>query len=294
MRDSIRRWGGPLGLAVVVALLAGNFAWGLMTSVCGNQPLSPENYKSWPGLVDVVNDPHRVLNVWVNGNEDCWYHGDTDAVNVALESFWRADLESYQVVLLPGPGQTITYNGMTVTSNWRLHILGGIAKSAIAKENDKTGVFDVHPTFYVYVSQPADLQKLKIPAGLELLGPTDIRERFFAGLKEGSKTTRGHAAILLATVDSHSEESAQKVASLLDEGDPWLSGMALSALEHFGANGLPVLEKLQKHKPENDLTAKTLARVIKSIKEAKPRTEDDKKTRELIEKVDAFVATNRK
>ncbi len=298
MRSGRRQW-GRLCIAVAV-LVAGKLAWGLSESEYGNNPVNGENYKDWPGIVKVANDPYRVYRVWTNGNEDFWFHGDANAINAGLENYWRAELERYQIVLLPGPGQTVTYNGMTVVSNYRLHIVGGIAKAYHEREAkahpdgeavDVAGLFDLCPTFYIYVNQPEDLQNLKIPVGVDLVGPSQMRQRCLAGLRSQSTTLRGYAAGLLASVDAHNPESAKEVATLLDVGDDGLASMAVYSLRKFGANARPVLGKLEQYQPKKEQLAKAKADAVMAIKEAKPRAEEDKQMRELSEKIDAFVET---
>jgi hypothetical protein len=58
-----------------------------MTMVRGNAPQAEANYRTWPGLIRVVNDPARAYLVWVNGDERLSYRGDTAALNRILKAF---------------------------------------------------------------------------------------------------------------------------------------------------------------------------------------------------------------
>ena len=137
MTSSNNRWAWYVLCIATLAPLTANRAWGLATEVSGNKKLSPGNYESWPGLAEVVNDPHRVYQRWVNGNEDCYYQGDTKALNAAMQKFSKAKLDIHQVVLLPGPNEAKCLDGDKIACDWRLHILGGIAGAMAQRREGK-------------------------------------------------------------------------------------------------------------------------------------------------------------
>jgi len=178
------RWAFSLVCTTLLVPMTGNHAWGLGMEEFGNRKLSPRNYESWPGLAEVVNDSHRVYQNWVNGDEHCYYRSDTEALNATLQRFSEAKLAIHQVVLLPGPGEAKTFDGENVPCDWRLHILGGIARTRAKREKDGKGIVGVHPTIYVFVSKRVDLKKLDIPDGVKLLGNKQLRERYLAGRAE--------------------------------------------------------------------------------------------------------------
>lgn len=293
MSRSYRSCWPILGCFLAVTLFAGGAVFALGEFTCGNRPLNAANYTKWAGIINVINNSHRVYHSWVNGNEDSWFSGTTDDINSAMDEYWRSELESYQIILLPNPGPIATCDSVKVKCNWRLHVMGGITAAYFKREKDSSNVYDLNPTLYVYVDDASQLKSLRFPSGALLLSPADIRERCLKGVKEGSNTTRGYAASLLASIDSHTPESARIIAGLLDAKDANLSAMAIYSLSQFGANAQGQLETLQKHKPENDNNSKQLAELLKSIKEAKPRAEADQKTRELVAQIDKFVARKR-
>ncbi|MHC4399447.1 MAG: hypothetical protein ACYTG0_07195 [Planctomycetota bacterium] len=294
MTNSKRRWVFWLVCAAVLAPMAANHASGLGTEELGNKKLSPRNYEPWPGLAEVVNDPHRVYQKWVNGNENCYYQGDTKALNLAIQKFSEAKFDVHRVVLLPGPGEARTFDGKKIPCDWRLHVLGGIAGAMAKRELNDIDVYDVHPTLYVFVNEQIDLKKLSIPAGVKMLGTRDLRQRYYEGIEKGGKHARGYGAMFLSQIDTHNKDSAQKIVTLLDEDDRWLTAMAISCLERFGANAQHLVQKLAQYQPADARNAEKLKEVITSIKEAEDRSESDNRRREQMEQIEDFLRASRK
>jgi hypothetical protein len=275
-------------LVVILGAMMANSALGMGTEVRGNKELSPANYADWPGLDAAVNDASRVYQNWVNGNESCYYRGDVEALNGVIETFRQAKLEVHQVVLLPGPGVARTFDGEEIACQWRLHIVGGIAGAMAKRDGEGTEVFDVHPTLYVYVGDGIALEKLTFPDGIKLLGTADLRRRYLAGIQSSSKHARGYGAFFLSEIDASSCQSAGRVATLLDAEDPWLTAMALTCLERFGANARHVVARLEKH-PEDERNAERLKEVIASIKGAEDRPESDRRRWEQIKAIEKYL-----
>ncbi len=265
----------------------------MMTSVKGNKDLA-DNYKEWPGLLNVVNDKHRVLQVWVNGNENMYYKGDETAISLSIQKFVEAKLEKYQVVLLPITSKDPLFDGAKEQdSNWRLHVVGGIAAAMFKRNESKVDIFDEHPTIYVYIEPSTDMSKLKIPPNVELLGLQDMRARYVAGLKEES-TTRGYAAMNLAGLDSDNPASVELILPLLRSEDKWFNAMAVSCLNTFGATAQFALPELEAFRSKEDHAEKRRLEVIEKIKAAKPPTEEWLRTKkQLLRKIDQFIAAHR-
>ena len=82
----------------------------------GNSPLNGANYVTWPGLITVLNDEHRVYHQWVNGSEFGCYRGDTDALNALLANYGEVTADKLEIVLWPA--RTKVYAGGAVVT-WR-------------------------------------------------------------------------------------------------------------------------------------------------------------------------------
>jgi len=166
------------------------------TSEEGNKPLSAANYTDWPNLVDAINDESRVFQFWVNGNESFYYNGDTEAVNRVLKEFSETNYPDLQVVLLPGPAPTMEALGKKVTAEYRINIIGGIARAFIGRGNLKR-VYFLQPTMTVYVSEKIKLSELKIPNNVTLLQLEDLETRFQKGLDDDDQEVQKTAQRLL-------------------------------------------------------------------------------------------------
>jgi hypothetical protein len=132
----------PVRLLVVFALLAVPVpVFALGEEAFGNAPRVKQ--PQWAdGVLAVVNMKSRVYLQWVNGNETFFYRGDAKALNEALRLFAEIKDGGKSIVLLPGSGETKTFQGKEVPYDWSLHVPGGIHR-AISKET--------HPVLTVYV-----------------------------------------------------------------------------------------------------------------------------------------------
>ena len=75
----------------------------LGTETFGNKTLSEQAYQEWPNLIAVINDTNRVYQSWVNGGEQFFFQGNTEALNRALQQFALVPADVREVVFLPGP-----------------------------------------------------------------------------------------------------------------------------------------------------------------------------------------------
>jgi len=163
-----------------------------MYSIAGNKPQSPENYKRWPGLVDVVNQPSRQRLVWCNGAESLSYAGDTDALNATLKLFAKVKCPRHPVVFRPGP--------LYDRYDWELYIVEGIARASIEHRKLQL-VRDLDPTLVVYVSDKLNLDSVVIPAGVEVQQISDLRSRYVRAQQIGDDRVKSEAAAFLKTLD---------------------------------------------------------------------------------------------
>jgi len=152
-------------LTVIMVLLLPATCFALAFSVIGNEPQAAENYVTWPGLVDVVNDVSRASLVWVNGDERLRYRGEISDLNRVLKEFGEVEADERHLILLPGPGPGVSVDvnmeNSAVPADWELHVLGGITRG-VAQEFQIESVLEIHPTLRVYISDRIPLDKLEV------------------------------------------------------------------------------------------------------------------------------------
>ena len=204
----------------------------LMESQEGNAPLSPANYTDWPGLAAVVNDASRVFHVWVNGNEEDFYRGDTAALTRALSAFAATEIDERVVILRPGRGELSESVLGSKHYDWRLGMIGGLARS-LHDEQDAELIWSRHPTLTIYVGGGVDLDELRIPARItRVIGVDDLRERYLQGVRSSSARVRSYAVDLVAEVDPYGAKTAATIATLAnDDGARSAVERALAELE---------------------------------------------------------------
>ena len=180
-------------------------------SMEGNDPVGPANYTDWPGAEKVVDNPSRILQVWVNGGETNYFRGDTASLNVALEHFAAIQVPVHEIALLPGPGKARAFGEEEFTYDWRLNLMGGISHF-LHKEEVDTQVYDDHPTMTVFVGDGnIELAQLVIPRGVTVLQLDDLRARYYAGLRSENQWVREAAVGRLAAIDPYGEESLARI-----------------------------------------------------------------------------------
>ncbi|QDT32179.1 hypothetical protein [Thalassoglobus polymorphus] len=149
----------------------------LAISEAGNQPLAKENYTDWPNLVDAVNDETRVLMTWVNGSESLYYTGKTADANRVLKEFAETKAPELQLILLPGPGPTRKIDDASVTIDYEVDIIGGVARASLSR-TDMAVVYDLRPTMKIYLSDNIDIEKLVIPRNVVVSQLQDLEIRY--------------------------------------------------------------------------------------------------------------------
>jgi hypothetical protein len=277
-------------LTALLTLLCPAAAWGLGTEELGNAPLSPANYTKWPGLVNVVNDPTRVYQFWVNGNENCYYTGSTDELNQTLASFAAAELEAHEVVLRPGPGTVKSFDGTKeFTIHWHLQIFGGIAGHLTTRDKGDQ-VWPVHPRLTIYTGSDIDLAKLKIPKEIKLVGLPELSKRARNGIASTDKTVRGWSAGVIAELDPYDKKNLAAVEKLLADEDDWVRLNAAGSIPRFGkpaATALPALKECLA-RPDKSLQERA-QKAIDEIQEAADDAEKRKVYAEALAAIEKFL-----
>lgn len=264
-------------------------AWALGEERFGNEPLSGANYQDWPGVVRAVNHPARVYYTWVNGNEHCYYSGETAELNDFLQAFSRTEAKTLEVVLRPGPCEAQTFDGQAVPYDWMLHLVGGIARHMTTRDQGEN-VWPAHPVVTICINGKIKLDELKIPGKLQVIGLDDLKKRHVKALESKDQNVRGWGAGALARLDRYDEASAAAITKLLQDEDDWIKLNAVGALEHFGTTARAALPELRKLLPTSDEQLAT--RIESAIEQLENREHDPKLARahnEKLEEIRAFL-----
>lgn len=196
-------------LAAVIAcvLLLPTTGFALLICTKGNQPISAENFKRWPGLADVVNDLSRVSHCWCNGEDQMWYRGDTAALNRFLQEFAEIEADEREVILLPGsvrlyyppakPGAEATDDA----PDWYLRVTQGAVR-AVMLSDGRDLIASMDPTLTVYVTERIDMSQLQVPGGIQLIRAADRRERCAKGILSDNERMRADAQRELNRLDA--------------------------------------------------------------------------------------------
>jgi len=255
-------WRGPAALA-----------WG--TEEFGNKPVGAQ--PQWPtGLLDVINDAHRVYSSWVNGNENFYFSGDTRALNAAMEAFAKVEIDVREVVLLPVEGEEKSFEQKPVAFNWRLHAPSGIYLALALREKDSNVHFR-KPTLFIHVAGAIQLKELKIPKGLSVLDADDLVIRAGRGLESKDQDIRGQAIYMLGQY-SYAEGALDLLLKALEAPQEHVARSAAGALGRAGKiaeKALPALKdkaaKSGDEKTQGD--CKRAAAAIEAAVEAAARPE---------------------
>lgn len=269
--------------------------WALGEEQLGNDPLSDANYVKWPGLAAVVNDKSRVYYSWVNGNENFYYITSSAELSGMLARFAAATLKNHEVVLLPGPGKTRSFNGVNeFTVNCHLQIFDGIAAHQLTLDKGDQ-VWPKEPRLTVYSGGDIDLTKLEIPKGLSLVTPAELSARIRQGSESKDQSVKGWSAGVLAAHDPFEAANLAVVQKLLADDNDWVRLNAAGAITLFGPAAkaaLPALKACLERKDEN--LKKRAAESIAAIEAVADRAAAEREHAAAVKKIDEFVATQRK
>lgn len=288
------RFLSPLFVVLLLSVTAGR-AWALAYSQAGNDPLPEANYTEWPGIMPVVNAKARVLMTWVNGNEYLHYRGGTAELNAVLRDLAEVEIDVREVVLHPGPGQALEVQGKALACNWELHLINGIAAHMTTLDKGDL-VWSKSPVLTIYVGDGIELKDLKVPEGITLVGPTDLKARYIEAISESEdRTVRGWGCAALARVDPYDADSVRAVGERLDDDDSWVRLNAAGAMAVFGAKARDFTEHLREASKSDDPHLKEAAeKALGAIEGAKDDAEAERAHRTRMKQIEHFLKTHRK
>lgn len=201
-------------LMSILAVLVSTPVHGLVSLVEGNKPLRNVDDSPWPGLLAVFDDVSRVLyTVGPTTEQTAFYQGDTTVLERVLRAFAAVKIEERVVILLPGRGEGFPWSKKDSFYDWRLEANRGNPWIQVP-EKDRELILPTHPTLTVFVGGPIDLDKLRIPTGITLVGIDTLRARYRQGLLNRNNHVRGAAAWRIAQLDPYGDESAALVERL--------------------------------------------------------------------------------
>ncbi len=262
---------------------------GLGYETIGNKPVSDNSdNKEWSkGVVDVVNLECRVYSRWVNGNENFYFSGDTNAFNDALRKFANIQDEVKELILRPGPGEFKTFHGDRIVCDWKLQVPGGFYLSD-ARQEKGTNVYVKYATMTLYVGKGnVELEKVQIPTGVTVIELKDLIERYISGLKNDDWHYRQYACSLLGDMAPYAEEAILPLIEMLEDKSHYVRWGAASALGEFGVKAVPALPALKKGLQDKDEDArKRFQEVIVIIENSKD--EGAKEYRAICEQISKF------
>lgn len=214
------------------------------TEELGNRPVTGQ--KEWPeGTLDAINLPTRVYSRWINGNESFFYQGATADLQATLEKFATIKTSHRRIVFRASRGGTSTFEGKAVASSWELLVPSGIYLG-VARGAKLPLVLPTEPTLFVDVgSKSLKLNALKVPAGIEVVGPDDLVKEATAGLKSAKDHAAGASAEALGSV-AWAVSDVRELAAALDSKSDYVRVCAAGGLARFGARARAALPGLRR------------------------------------------------
>ncbi len=278
-------------LSLSILTTADAFALGMETF--GNQPLSENNFSDWPNVIPVINDTHRVYHSWVNGNENFYFQGNTEALNHALKSFAQVKAEKRLVILRPAPGRVSSFDGeKKFVFNWQLHLLGGIAKHMSTRDQG-SNVWDPNPEFTIHVGGDIVLDMIEIPENVEVLQLSDLKARYEKSLKSTHQDVRGWTCGAIAALDPYDKASMQKIAEMLNDESDWVKLNAAGALRVFTAHASEAETSLRSVQTDDSQLKERIESTVKHLQEAKNSSEERDAHAKILADISKFIETRR-
>lgn len=263
--------------------------WALGTEDFGNNPLHEVDYQDWKGIMPVINHPNRVYHRWVNGSEDFYFRGNTEALNDCLSKFAASDVGVREIVIRPGPATTWTFDGNTVPYDWQLELIGGISKHLTTLDKG-SNIWSKWPTLTVFVGEGIELKKIRIPEGLDVIELRELKKRYREALLSKDKTVRGWGAGCLARLDPYNKQSLETIAGLLSDEDDWVRLNAVMALAVFGRKAQSTLPSLRECLVTNDESLRRqVEQTIQKIENAGDTAGQEKQHGILLAEIAEFV-----
>lgn len=258
----------------------------------GNKPLNGANYESWPSIMPLVNHRNRIYHSWVNGHENFYYSGDVNDIAKAIELFSKVGIEIHEVVFRPGPGTTSSLMGdKKFNADWHLQIMGGISQ-VLFRSDDAAKIWPKHPRLTVFVNEATELQKIKIPAEVTVVGIEALKQRIIPVLRTSTdQTTRGWGTGVLAQLDPNDKEILKVVYEMLDDEVDWVKLNAAGAIGSFGVLAKPLQTDLTSlmNETENDQLKAALGAAIEKIETVQPNREVVESHRKMLARIDAYL-----
>lgn len=255
----------------------------------GNDPLPDSNYTAHPGVMEVINDPHRVYRWWVNGNEQFFFRGDSINVNAALAAFAKLSNEPREVLLRPAPGHTSNFGGdQQIPFNWKLQIVGGIAGHMRTKDQGGK-LWPAHPIMTIYVGGPVQLSELEIPEAVEVITLADLKRRYLHGLKSKDQDVRGWTCGKLAELDPYDAETMQAIEAMLKDDSQWVRSNAVGALASYGALASNATSSLQQASQEGDERLQTrVATTLETVGQASADPVAQRRHKQAMQAIETY------
>ena len=280
-------------LVLFLSIVAGTKVFGLGEETFGNKPFPESNFGDWPNVMPVINDTHRVYHSWVNGNENFYLRGNTDALNIALKSFAQVKAEKLTVILRPAPGRVSSFNEeQKFDFNWQLHLLGGIAKHMSTRDQG-SNVWDPNPEFIIYVGGDIVLDKIEIPENLDVLQLADLKARDEKSLKSTHTDVRGRTCGQIAALDQYDAASVQKIAAMLNDDEDWVKLNATGALSVFTAHASEAEKALRNVETDDVKLKERIESTLKTLQESVASKEERDSHDEMLAGIAKFTAAHR-
>jgi hypothetical protein len=227
--------------AVLFALAAGlaapDAAYALATEQLGNKPIGP-GWNFGSELLAAVNVEERVYWHEVNGNPTFFFKGGSKALNEAIRRFAAVPAEKREIILLPGPGATRTFDGKPVAYDWTLHVPMGLYFGGDSEVADSRATLVIHisaPT----PGPPADLAKVKQWIGE--LNSDDFKTREKAAMELAAVGPPVARVLRAAWKDTKSAEARDRLERVLAGFDGSITLDVLDLPKDVPVVGLEVL-----------------------------------------------------
>lgn len=277
----------------LITLVLPTTAFSLVEEYFGNEPLAA--WKDRP-LASVANHDSRVYHSWVNGAEDFYYRGDVEVLNEFLKRFAEGTTNggktAGEIILRPLPGETQPFHEKAIEYDWHMEIYGGISEP-MSKADRGSEIWRPHPTVTIAVADPDRLKNLRIPDGLAVTGPAELKARYAKALGSSDTSVRGWGADKLSRFDPYDTTSMAVVAGLLGDKDAWVRLNAAGALRSFGSHAKPLVPLLA-----HTASAKTgagsvedaIADTIRQIENSTPEPEALRRYQEARAAIERYVS----
>ena len=116
----------------------------------------------WPRKIEnVPRHGSRVYSIWVNGNENFYFHANLAQANELLALFSKARLRDHEVWIKRGPKQVESFGKQAIAYNAHLQVVAGLARLMGSHESSE-------PQLTVYVDDTLPAGKLVFPTNLIL------------------------------------------------------------------------------------------------------------------------------